>query len=174
MASPQSFTPPSHHLSIKSLSPLWSTSPLRDRRESEGSSPLGLRRLSRSPQEILKKKAELDQRVGGRGVVDLVQEDSDEWFEMRIKLRLFYIQEIQNLRRRQELAASESSQIKVLEKEMEELRKQLDERLQLKGELMKKLMLIVQDQECFVNLAKASDQGTNNILTGLVTQVTLT
>ena len=171
MASPQSLTPPSHHLFNKSLSPLWLTSPCRDRRESEGGSPLGLRRLSRSPQEILKKKAELDQRVGGRGVVDLVQEDSDEWFEMRIRLRLFYMKEIQHLRRRQELAAIESSGIKELEKDIEELRRHLDERLQVKGELMRKLTLLVQDQECFVDLAKASDQGTNNILAGLVKKI---
>ena len=137
----------------------------------EGSSsslPFFLRRLSRSPKEILRKKAEMgqvmveefSQMVNVKENIVLPDGEVDHVLEKEIQQRLFYILQICNLKKKaprkslQELAAHYQH----LDQDLGAARQRLDSLLELRGQLEARMAVVKKDQQGVAAILGRSDE----------------
>lgn len=137
----------------------------------EGSSsslpPFSLRRLSRSPREILRVKAELSQVekklspvVNMKSDLKLPEDQVDDVLEEEIQQRLFYILEISYLKNKapfvslQELAAHYQH----LDHKLNDARQRLDKLMELRGQLEARMIGVKKDQEAVATILDLSDE----------------
>jgi len=127
------------------------------------SPPISLRVLSRSPREILQKKAELGQ-IREIKEQELLTQPSlahgvlESFLEWEIGMRLLYTQTMVD--RRMERRGTRSGLVLWYQQlclQLEEAREELCIVRDLKRELMNKVKILEQDQDCLLSLVQTSD-----------------